>query len=42
MIEKDLADARTGFSALVDKEIPAANRALSGKGIPTLGVTITP
>ena len=38
MIEKDLADARTAFNALVEKEIPAANRALSGKGIPTIGV----
>ena len=41
MIEKDLAGAKTAFSALIDKEIPAANRALSGKGVPTLGVTIT-
>jgi hypothetical protein len=42
MIEKDLADAKTAFTTLVDKDVPAANRALSGKGIPTLGVTITP
>jgi hypothetical protein len=41
MIEKDLTDAKTAFTALIDKELPAANRALSGKGIPTLGVTIT-
>ena len=38
MIEKDLTEAKTAFSALVEKEIPAANRALSGKGIPTIGV----
>jgi len=37
-IEKDLADAKTAFTAFVEKEIPAANRALSGKGIPTIGV----
>jgi photosystem II stability/assembly factor-like uncharacterized protein len=42
MIEKDLAAAKVAFANLMDKELPAFNRALGAKGLPMLGASANP
>jgi len=42
MIERDLAAAKVAFANLMEKELPAFNRAMAGKGIPPIDATITP
>jgi photosystem II stability/assembly factor-like uncharacterized protein len=37
MLEKELAAAKTAFATLIEKDVPAANRALTGKGVPPFG-----
>ncbi|HWP99068.1 MAG TPA: hypothetical protein VNK92_01235, partial [Vicinamibacterales bacterium] len=40
-IEKELAAARGAFNTLVEREIPAFNRAMAGRGLPPIGVQTT-
>jgi hypothetical protein len=41
-IQKDLAAAKVAFANLMDKELPAFNRALAGRGLATLNVGSNP
>ena len=42
MLEKELATAKIAFANLMDKEVPAFNRALGGKGLPVIGAPANP
>src|SRR6185436_16013241 len=42
VIEKDLAAAKAAFATLLERDIPAFNRAMSGKGLPVLAAPVTP